>query len=86
MTRRKKTRSLADKVSLRTGRRKDYKQWRHANPDQAGPSKRFAVKKHKQRQQQAKRRLQRQKNAPDIDIHPAASADNSRAPGNGEAH
>ncbi|WNK21485.1 hypothetical protein P1P91_07395 [Halomonas piscis] len=71
MTRRKKTRSLADKVSLRTGRRKDYKQWRHENPDQAGPSKRFAAKKQKQRKLQAQRRLARQQNAPDIEIHPA---------------
>ena len=28
MTRKKKTRSLADKVTIRTGRRKDYKKWR----------------------------------------------------------
>ncbi|GAA3905649.1 hypothetical protein GCM10022228_14900 [Halomonas cibimaris] len=71
MTRRKKTRSLADKVSIRTGRRKDYKQWRHANPDQTGPSKRFAAKKQKQRQQQAQKRLQRQQSAPNIAIHPS---------------
>ncbi|GAB2718418.1 hypothetical protein [Halomonas garicola] len=71
MTRRKKTRSLADKVSIRTGRRKDYKQWRHENPDQVGQSKRFAAKKEKQRKLQAQRRLARQQSAPDIEIHPA---------------
>ncbi|MDN6296760.1 MAG: hypothetical protein L0J54_01875 [Halomonas sp.] len=72
MTRHKKTRSLADKVKIRTGRRKDYKKWRHENPDETGPSRRFVSKKQQQRKQQAKKRLERQQNAPTIDIHPPA--------------
>ena len=53
MTRRKKTRSLADKVTIRTGRRKDYKQWRHDHPDEVASSRRFTAKKQDQRKQQA---------------------------------
>ena len=49
MTRKKKTRSLADKVTIRTGRRKDYKKWRHENPDQVTSSRRFVAKKQQQR-------------------------------------
>lgn len=41
---RKKTRSLADKVTIRTGRRKDFKKWRHDNPDQVTSSRRFVAK------------------------------------------
>ena len=51
MTRKKKTRSLADKVTIRTGRRKDFKKWRHDNPDQVAPSRRFVAKKQQQRKQ-----------------------------------
>lgn len=73
MTRRKKTRSLADKVQIRTGRRKDYKQWRHENPDQVTSSQRFAQKKRQQRKLQAARKLARQESAPAIDIHPGGA-------------
>lgn len=60
MTRRKKTRSLADKVTIRTGRRKDYRKWRHENPDEVAPSRRFVAKKQQQRKLQAARKLERQ--------------------------
>lgn len=70
MTRRKKTRSLADKVTLRTGRRKDYRQWRHENPDQVTSSRRFTQKKRQQRKLQAARRLARQQEGQEIAIHP----------------
>lgn len=83
MTRHKKTRSLADKVKIRTGRRKDYKKWRHENPDETGSSRRFVSKKQQQRKQQAKKRLERQQNAPAIDIHPPAPGD---ASGSKEKH
>ncbi|SHL96943.1 hypothetical protein [Vreelandella subglaciescola] len=83
MTRHKKTRSLADKVKIRTGRRKDYKKWRHENPDEAGPSRRFVSKKQQQRKQQAQKRLERQQNAPTIEIHPSAPKD---APDSGDEH
>ncbi|APX93567.1 hypothetical protein [Halomonas salipaludis] len=70
MTRRKKTRSLADKVTLRTGKRKDFKKWRHENPDQVTSSRRFTEKKRQQRKLQAVRKLARQQQAPSIQVHP----------------
>ncbi|MGJ7456401.1 hypothetical protein [Halomonas sp. RA08-2] len=70
MTRRKKTRSLADKVQIRTGRRKDYKQWRHENPDQVTSSTRYTQKKRQQRKIQAARKLARQQAGEGIAIHP----------------
>lgn len=69
MTRRKKTRSLADKVSIRTGRRKDYRKWRHENPDEVGPSRRYTQKKRQQRKAQAARKLARERGAPRLDVH-----------------
>ncbi|HDZ45983.1 hypothetical protein LCGC14_0053630 [marine sediment metagenome] len=69
MTRKKKTRSLADKVTIRTGRRKDYKKWRHDNPDQVAPSRRFVAKKQQQRKLQAVRKLARQQDGQSIAIH-----------------
>ncbi|NWN81483.1 MAG: hypothetical protein HLX48_00605 [Halomonas sp.] len=70
MTRRKKTRSLADKVQIRTGRRKDYKKWRHENPDQMVSSTRYTQKKRQQRKLQAARKQARQEAGQDIAIHP----------------
>ncbi|MBB3231644.1 hypothetical protein [Halomonas stenophila] len=70
MTRRKKTRSLADKVTIRTGRRKDYKQWRHENPDEVTSSRRYTQKKRQQRKLQAARKLTRQETGQSIEIHP----------------
>jgi hypothetical protein len=70
MTRRKKTRSLADKVQIRTGRRKDYKKWRHENPDQVTSSTRYTQKKRQQRKIQAARKLARQASGESIAIHP----------------
>lgn len=60
MTRQKKTRSLADKVTIRTGRRKDYRRWRHDNPDEVHSSQRYVTKKRTQRKAQAARKLERQ--------------------------
>ncbi|WP_442489699.1 hypothetical protein [Halomonas litopenaei] len=77
MTRRKKTRSLADKVTIRTGRRKDYKQWRHENPDEVTSSRRFSAKKRQQRKAQAARRLERMRAAPSIEIHPEGKGSDS---------
>lgn len=78
MTRVKKTRSLADKVTIRTGRRKDYRKWRHENPDQVTPSQRYTDKKRQQRKLQAERKLAREQNAPKIDVHgPRNDADSS---------
>lgn len=74
MTRRKKTRSLADKVNIRTGKRKDYKKWRHENPDQVTSSQRFTQKKRQQRKLQAARKLARQEQAASIAIHPERPA------------
>lgn len=75
MTRRKKTRSLADKVTIRTGKRKDFKKWRHENPDQVTSSRRFTQKKRQQRKLQAARKLARQESEGQaIPIHPDASA------------
>lgn len=68
MTRRKKTRSLADKVQIRTGKRKDYRRWRHDNPDEVTSSRRYVDKKTKQRQDQAERKRQRQ-SAPPLPLH-----------------
>lgn len=73
MTRRKKTRSLADKVQIRTGKRKDFKKWRHENPDQVTSTTRFTQKKRQQRKLQAARRLARQESGQPIAIHPEAS-------------
>lgn len=73
MTRKKKTRSLADKVTIRTGRRKDFKKWRHDNPDSAQPSRRFVAKKQQQRKQQALRKQERQTSGQPIIIHPENS-------------
>nr|WP_297458817.1 hypothetical protein [uncultured Halomonas sp.] len=69
MTRVKKTRSLADKVTIRTGRRKDYRKWRHENPDEVASSRRYTSKKRQQRKLQAERKLARERNAPKIDVH-----------------
>jgi len=74
MTRRKKTRSLADKVTIRTGKRKDFKKWRHENPDLVTSSRRFTQKKRQQRKLQAARKLARQETeGQPIAIHPDAS-------------
>ncbi|MDW7746806.1 hypothetical protein [Halomonas sp.] len=73
MTRRKKTRSLADKVQIRTGKRKDFKKWRHENPDQVTSTTRFTQKKRQQRKLQAARRLARQESGQPIAIHPETS-------------
>ncbi|MFG6178192.1 hypothetical protein ACGTN6_13175 [Halomonas sp. THAF12] len=70
MTRKKKTRSLADKVTIRTGRRKDYKQWRHENPDEVTSSRRYTEKKRQQRKLQAERKQARQEAGQPIAIHP----------------
>ncbi|ATJ82257.1 hypothetical protein ACFPTY_04680 [Halomonas beimenensis] len=70
MTRKKKTRSLADKVTIRTGRRKDYKKWRHENPDEVTSSRRYTQKKRQQRKLQAARKLARQEAGQSIAIHP----------------
>ncbi|MEQ4539407.1 hypothetical protein HBJ58_14345 [Halomonas desiderata] len=77
MTRRKKTRSLADKVTIRTGKRKDYKKWRHENPDQVTSSRRFTQKKRQQRKLQAARKLARQEQGGGIAIHPTPSSEQS---------
>jgi len=69
MTRKKKTRSLADKVTIRTGRRKDYRQWRHDNPDEITSSRRYLQKKRQQRKQQAARKLARQQQATTLSLH-----------------
>ena len=69
MTRRKKTRSLADKVTIRTGKRKDYRRWRHDNPDEVVSSRRFTAKKRQQRKLQAARKLARQQQAGKLDLH-----------------
>lgn len=74
MTRRKKTRSIASRVTIRTGRRKDYKQWRHDNPDQLQSSQRYTQKKKKQRKQQAARKLERQQSATTLDLHSGEEA------------
>jgi hypothetical protein len=76
MTRKKKTRSLADKVTIRTGRRKDFKKWRHDNPDQVTSSRRFVTKKQQQRKLQAVRKLARQQEGQNIVIHPDKEGDN----------
>ncbi|MDX5431955.1 MAG: hypothetical protein LPK20_00090 [Halomonas sp.] len=77
MTRRKKTRSLADKVTIRTGKRKDYKKWRHENPDQVTSSRRFTQKKRQQRKLQAARKLARQEQGASIAIHPETTSTSS---------
>ncbi|MAM56669.1 MAG: hypothetical protein CMN25_04980 [Salinicola sp.] len=74
MTRRKKTRSLADKVTIRTGKRKDYRRWRHDNPDEVAPSRRYVDKKTQQRKLQAERKRQRQ-SAPPLPLHKPANDD-----------
>ncbi|WP_104205064.1 hypothetical protein [Billgrantia saliphila] len=83
MTRRKKTRSLADKVTIRTGKRKDYKKWRHENPDQVTSSRRFTQKKRQQRKLQAARKLARQEQGVSLPIHPGSDEKNEK---NSEEH
>ena len=79
MTRRKKTRSIADKVTIRTGKRKDFKKWRHENPDQVVSSRRYTQKKAQQRTFQAARKLAREQQAPTLDVHDKpADANNSQ--------
>jgi len=73
MTRRKKTRSLADKVQIRTGKRKDFKKWRHENPAQVTSTTRFTQKKRQQRKLQAARKMARQDSGQPIAIHPETS-------------
>ncbi|MDW5375749.1 hypothetical protein R6258_02340 [Halomonas sp. HP20-15] len=75
MTRKKKTRSLADKVTIRTGKRKDYRRWRHDNPDEIVSSRRFTEKKRQQRKLQAARKLARQQQAGKLDLHGSDSRD-----------
>lgn len=71
MTRRKKTRSLADKVTIRTGKRKDYRRWRNDNPDEVQSSARFVNKKRNQRKAQAASKLDRQRReAAPLPLHP----------------
>ncbi|RKR06329.1 hypothetical protein C7446_1271 [Kushneria sinocarnis] len=75
MTRRKKTRSIADKVTIRTGRRKDYRKWRHDNPEAVRSSDRFSRKKQQQRKSQAARKQERQRReAASLPLH----SDNDR--------
>jgi len=78
MTRKKKTRSMASRVTIRTGRRKDFKKWRHENPDQVHSSEKYTRKKTKQRKQQAARKQERQANAPVLELH--ASGGSSTEP------
>jgi len=75
MTRQKKTRSLADKVQIRTGKRKDFKKWRHENPDQVTSTTRFTQKKRQQRKLQAARKMARQESAQPIAVHPESPGD-----------
>ncbi len=75
MTRKKKTRSLADKLTIRTGKRKDYRRWRHDNPDEVVSSRRFTEKKRQQRKLQAARKLARQQQASQLDLHGNDSRD-----------
>ncbi|MGJ8513372.1 hypothetical protein [Carnimonas bestiolae] len=70
MTRRKKTRSIASRVTIRTGRRKDYKKWRHENPDQVHSTQRYVSKKRKQRKEQAARKMERQHSGTTLELHP----------------
>ncbi|XKH61306.1 hypothetical protein LG290_06120 [Halomonas sediminis] len=84
MTRKKKTRSIADKVTIRTGRRKDYKKWRHDNPDQVTPSRRLVAKKQQQRKLQAVRKQERQQSGQSISIHPAGDSHSSRDKGDND--
>jgi hypothetical protein len=78
MTRRKKTRSLADKVQIRTGKRKDFRKWRHEHPDQVTSSTRYTQKKRQQRKLQAARKLARQAQGQPIAIHPGQDAGDGR--------
>lgn len=78
MTRKKKTRSLADKVNIRTGKRKDYRKWRRDNPDEVTPSRRYVEKKRQQRKAQAARKLERERSAPKLDLHPTGRPEKSR--------
>ncbi|WP_280549869.1 hypothetical protein [Halomonas sp. 11-S5] len=77
MTRQKKTRSLADKVQIRTGKRKDFKKWRHENPDQVTSTTRFTQKKRQQRKLQAARKMARQESGQPIAIHPETSGNDT---------
>ncbi|WP_043526669.1 hypothetical protein [Litchfieldella xinjiangensis] len=75
MTRRKKTRSLADKVTIRTGKRKDYKKWRHEHPDEITSSRRYTQKKAQQRKLQAARKMARQEEAKTLELHPSRTTE-----------
>lgn len=81
MMRKKKTRSLADKVTIRTGKRKDYRRWRHDNPDEVVSSRRFTEKKRQQRKLQAARKLARQQQAAKLDVHGNDSRDGNAPKG-----
>lgn len=88
MTRRKKSRSIADKVQIRTGRRKDFKKWRAENPDQVHSGPRYVAKKKDQRKSQAAAKLERMNAAPLLPLHPDAPArenSSSKDDGGGEA-
>ncbi|NVN55080.1 hypothetical protein FLM52_04615 [bacterium Scap17] len=88
MTRRKKSRSIADKVQIRTGRRKDFKKWRAENPDQVHSGPRYVAKKKDQRKSQAAAKLERMNAAPLLPLHPEALAkedNSSKDDGGGQA-
>ncbi|QQK63473.1 hypothetical protein F8A90_04555 [Cobetia sp. cqz5-12] len=88
MTRRKKSRSIADKVQIRTGRRKDFKKWRAENPDQVHSGPRYVAKKKDQRKSQAAAKLERMNAAPLLPLHPDAPTkedSSSKDDGGGEA-
>ncbi|OPX55632.1 hypothetical protein SAMN02745127_01395 [Oceanospirillum multiglobuliferum] len=60
MTRIKKTRSLKGKANIRTGKKDDYREWRHERADDANkPKSAFQKKKAKQRKEQAAKKLER---------------------------
>lgn len=84
MTRRKKSRSIADKVQIRTGRRKDFKKWRAENPDQVHSGPRYVAKKKDQRKSQAAAKLERINAAPLLPLHPDAPAEQDDKGGNDE--
>ncbi|MCM5703249.1 hypothetical protein [Larsenimonas salina] len=81
MTRHKKTRSLADKVTIRTGKRKDYRKWRRDNPDEVTSSRRYTQKKKRQRKAQSDSKLERQaREGFTLPLHSAPSPDETSAP------
>lgn len=60
MTRIKKTRSLKGKANIRTGKKDDFRQWRHEQAEQGNkPKTAFQKKKSKQRKEQAAKKLER---------------------------